>query len=587
MDQTDEIKKKIDVVDLISSYLTLQKAGRNFRACCPFHKEKTPSFMVSSEKQIWYCFGCNQGGDIFSFIERMEGLDFVGALNLLADRAGVILERQRGGAKKSEKDKYFEMTSLASKFFSYILWETKAGEEARKYLLEKRGLTAEIIKEFGVGYSPDQQTLLHDFLAKKDFKDEDMLKIGLITRNTQGRIVDKFRDRIIFPIYSVAGKVVGFGGRIFHESKNPNFTPPKYLNSPQSDIYDKSSTLYGLYQAKEAIREKDLAIVVEGYMDVISSHQAGVKNVVASSGTALTAEQVVIASRYASSLAFSFDTDQAGQMALKRALDMTRYEDVAIKAIAIKEGKDPDDLIKISPKKWEEATANPVPILEFFYQNLIAGRDLTQVEEKKKVAKEFLPILAVVSDNIEKAYWIKKISNDLAIGESYIQEALNKAKIPLASIKKEAKNTGGSDFKVSKELLLLGSLILFEDKRDERLKRLQEANFLDDKAKNIYKAIVKCHNQADSAVFSQEMVKNELSREDQEAVDMVIFLTTNLFESIDQKSARKDMERLFQDVLQNDVDRQKKDLEREIGLADKVKDKEKVKGLLRKLQELI
>ena len=158
MDQTDEIKKKIDVVDLISSYLTLQKAGRNFRACCPFHKEKTPSFMVSSEKQIWYCFGCNQGGDIFSFIERMEGLDFVGALNLLADRAGVILERQRGGAKKSEKDKYFEMTSLASKFFSYILWETKAGEEARKYLLEKRGLTAEINKEFGVGYSPDQQT---------------------------------------------------------------------------------------------------------------------------------------------------------------------------------------------------------------------------------------------------------------------------------------------------------------------------------------------------------------------------------------------------------------------------------------------
>ena len=228
-----------------------------------------------------------------------------------------------------------------------------------------------------------------------------------------------------------------------------------------------------------------------------------------------------------------------------------------------------------------------MPILEFFYQNLIAGRDLTQVEEKKKVAKEFLPILAVVSDNIEKAYWIKKISNDLAIGESYIQEALNKAKIPLASIKKEAKNTGGSDFKVSKELLLLGSLILFEDKRDERLKRLQEANFLDDKAKNIYKAIVKCHNQADSAVFSQEMVKNELSREDQEAVDMVIFLTTNLFESIDQKSARKDMDRLFQDVLQNDVDRQKKDLEREIGLADKVKDKEKVKGLLRKLQELI
>ena len=588
MDQISEIKQKIDVVDLISSYLTLKKAGRNYRACCPFHKEKTPSFMVSPEKQIWYCFGCNQGGDIFTFVEKIEGMDFSGAIKVLADKAGVILERT-DFAKKGEKDKYLEITALAAKFFSHILNKTKVGEEAKRYLVQKRKLKEETIERFSLGYAPDSQTSLGDFLFKKGYKEADLVKIGLLAKNYQGKIVDKFRGRAIFPITDTSGKTIGFVGRIFREEKNPKFTPPKYLNSPQSDIYDKSSVVYGLYQAREAIREKDLVIIVEGNIDVLSSHQAGVKNVVASSGTALTIEQVKILSRYTHNIAFAFDQDEAGKLATKRAMDMTRLEDINVKAVVISQGKDPDELIQIDQKLWEKASANPVPIVEFYYNGVLNKyKKEKSSEDKKDIAKEVLPVIAEISDDIEKAHWIKKISEDLSTDEKYIIDAIKKVKTSTSTDKKELSTEKEVKIDVSREMLLLGAIILYPQKAKDMFSRLGEDDFSEQQAKNLYKILFKWYGKKSPVkAISFEEAKKEMGLQEESKLDIIYFLIEEFFSTLEEKDALSDVDKLINLVVDKKKQAKKEQLEKEIGLADKTKDKEKIKKLLRELQDLI
>ncbi|MBI2448240.1 DNA primase [Candidatus Microgenomates bacterium] len=587
MDQTDEIKQKIDVVDLISGYLTLQKAGRNWRANCPFHQEKTPSFMVTPDKQIWYCFGCNQGGDIFSFIEKIEGLDFVGALHLLADRAGIILERQNI-VQKDHKTRLYAITEIAAKFFHYILLQTSVGREALRYLLEKRKLTEETIEKFNLGYTSHQPVLLRDFLSKKGYSEKEMAEVGLITKNTDGRTVDKFRERIIFPIIGINGKIAGFGGRIFKENNNPKFTPPKYLNSPQSPIYDKSSILYGLDRAKESIRAKDMAIIVEGYLDVISSHQAGVDNVVAASGTALTFEQVKILSRYTKNIAFCFDTDMAGLMAAKRALEMTKSEDIAAKAILIKKAKDPDELIQKNPSFWIDASEHPIDLVEFYYQQISEkNKDGQDLASKKSIASEMIPIIARVADPIEKSYWLKKISQDLGTDEKYIAEALQKVKNPpTRETKKEQSKS--QEIILSPEEILLAAMVLYGKVREEILSSIKEDYFTLEKTKNLYKIVEACHNQniAEEAVFLATIKDNLDNFSAKQEFDLAIFLAQTFFDSLSPNDITKDAKFLVDQLVANYKKRQRQLIEREIVQIGK-DDKQKTKELLKKLQELI
>ncbi len=364
----DEIKERLDIVEVIQSYIKLQKAGANYRANCPFHSEKKPSFFVSPARQIWHCFGCGKGGDIFGFIREIENVEFGDALRILANRAGVELKKQfpeEEAALKTERERLYEICELSSKFFERQLEASKIGEEAKKYLLG-REISEESIKKWRIGYSPDTWQGLSDFLVGRGYKREEVEKAGLAIKNNDGGFYDRFRARIMFPIFDLNSQIVGFGGRIFGQKESTEIA--KYVNTPSTILYDKSRILYGLDRAKMEIRQKDFCILVEGYTDVIMSFQADVSNVVATSGTALTNYQLKILKRYSENIYTSFDMDLAGDSATKRGIDLAQLQGFNIKVVVIPEDKDPADLISKSPKDWEKIIKEAKSILDFYFE---------------------------------------------------------------------------------------------------------------------------------------------------------------------------------------------------------------------------
>src|SRR4030043_118179 len=349
----DEIKSRLDIVEVISSYIKLNKAGANFRAVCPFHSEKKPSFFVSPARQIWHCFGCGKGGDMFGFVKEIEGVEFGDALRILANKAGVELRRQSPEyvKLKSERQKLYEICELATKFFEKQLEESKTGKEAKEYLL-KRGVKEESFKKWRIGYAPDVWQGLSDFLDSRGYTKEEIEKAGLGLSSEKGSFYDRFRGRIIFPVFDLNSQVIGFGGRVFKEKDKMEIA--KKVNTPQTAIYDKSRILYGLDKAKVEIRKKDVCILVEGYVDLIMVSQAGFENVVATSGTALTPLQLKTLKRYSDNLLTAFDMDVAGEAATKRGIDLAQLHGFDVKVIVLPEGLDPADLVLKDVKAWEE-----------------------------------------------------------------------------------------------------------------------------------------------------------------------------------------------------------------------------------------
>src|SRR3989338_3901859 len=338
-DPVIDIKGRLSIEDVVRPYVQLKQAGRSLKGLCPWHSEKTPSFVVSPERQLAYCFGCSKGGDMFSFIQEIEGVDFKGAIELLAERAGLDLshyERSMSTPKvtKDHKDELFRANEEAAKFFQEYLMSTKEGKKVLQYL-EDRGMTAETVRRFGLGLSPDSFDETLNYLVQKKCSMSELLEVGLVSSQstTLDKTYDKFRCRLMFPILNVQGKIAVFGGRALKKDDQP-----KYMNSPESPIYHKGDILYGFYRAKKAIREHDLAVVVEGYMDVMASHQAGVEHVVASSGTALTDAQLKLLKRFTNNVAFSFDTDVAGEEALRRAIDIGQPLGIMMKVIRVPNG---------------------------------------------------------------------------------------------------------------------------------------------------------------------------------------------------------------------------------------------------------
>jgi DNA primase len=430
----EEIKSKIDIVDLISEYIQLKPAGANFKALCPFHREKTPSFFVSPERQIWHCFGaCNEGGDIFKFIMKIENVDFPEALRILAKKAGVEIDR-RDYHFMSQKTKLSDILRMAAKFYHLILLESPLAEKARQYLKE-RGLKLETIKEFQLGFAPDRWDELYKFLTKKGFKEQDIELAGLIIKSTKYPITqvpnpsyyDRFRNRIMFPINDLYGNPVGFTGRIVPWSEDKETA--KYVNTPETPIYNKSRILYGLDKAKTFIKESDAAILVEGNMDVIACHQAGFKNVVASSGTALTIEQVKLIKRYTNNLLLAFDVDIAGETATQRGIDIALQEEINVKVIQVPEGKDPDECIKENPQKWLKAVQEALPIMEYYFILAFKNKDPKKVEDKKEIAKILLPAIAKFADPIEQEHWLKILASKIDVSESSLRDKLKRLKI--------------------------------------------------------------------------------------------------------------------------------------------------------------
>jgi len=422
----DEIKQKLDVAEILGEYIKLTKAGRNFKAVCPFHAEKTPSLMVSQERQIWHCFGCGAGGDIFKFVMQMEGLEFGDALRLLARKAGVVLKKQDPEVQ-SQKKRLFEICELSAKFFEIQLEKNLLGQKAQKYLLD-RGLKKESIKEWRLGFAPDSWQSLYDFLISRGYKDGEILQTGMIVKKdgTANDYYDRFRSRIMFPIADSQGQVIGFGGRVFGQGEKEK-DMAKYVNSPQTSLYDKSRVLFGLNRAKTEIRLKDECLVVEGYMDLIMSFEAGVKNAVASSGTALTEEQLRILGRYTKNLLFAFDSDAAGENATKRGVDLALKQDFRIKVIPMKD-KDPADVVKKDPAAWRALAENSQGVMDFYFDRVFEKHNPGTLDGQREIKKFLLPAIKSTSSRTEQSHWLARLAMKLRVSENDLRSDMQKIK---------------------------------------------------------------------------------------------------------------------------------------------------------------
>lgn len=446
MDDLDLIKQKINIVDLISEYLPLKKAGVNFKAPCPFHTEKTPSFIVSPERGIFHCFGCNVGGDIFKFLMLKEGLEFNDALEVLAKRAGVTLSR-KPSKDKDKKTKLYDANQKAAQYFHYILTEHKLGQKALEYL-KKRGLSDKTIKDFNLGYAPNSWDSLFKFMIKRGFTPENLIDAGLAVASRSGGY-DRFRGRVMFPLVDVKGQIVAFSGRILTTGE------PKYINTPQTVIFDKSSCLYGLNMSKGEIRQKNFAILTEGEMDMIMSYQAGVKNVVASKGTALTGGQIDLIKKYTDTILLCFDSDLAGDAASRRGIEMADVAGLNIKVIKIPEGKDPAELSLKNPDLWKKAVEEAEPIYDYYLQSVSTRYNRNTAEGRKKIASELAPIWAKISDTVTREFYIQKLSALIALPEDILRREINKATVgTVPTFENIIKEGGGKEMSKSRRGLL-------------------------------------------------------------------------------------------------------------------------------------
>lgn len=420
MEAAEEIKSRLDVADVIGEYLPLKPAGSgSFKTNCPFHNENTPSFFVNRPRQSWHCFGCNIGGDIISFVEKIEGLEFLDALEHLAQKAGVILPKH-DQEKQSHRKRLQEINDYAARLMQQVLVQDPEAAIARKYA-EKRGLDELTQDLWRLGYSPREWHRLEKKFYEKGYTADDLIQAGLASPKENGGIYFRFRERLMFPISDAMGHVVGFTGRIMTDEK-----VAKYVNSPETAIYKKSALLFGLDKAKTEIKRQDLAIIVEGNMDAITSHQFKISNVVASSGTALTQEQLNLLKRFTNNIAIAFDMDPAGLTATLRGLDLARQMDFSIKVIRYDQdlAKDPDELIRKDVELWREAVKNAKPIMDWVYAQAFRQYQSTNPEGKKKIAQFVLNECRYLQHPVEKDAWLSKLAKDLDVSPDSMREAL-------------------------------------------------------------------------------------------------------------------------------------------------------------------
>ncbi len=449
MSAIDDVKQKTDIVDIIGQYATLKKAGRNFKALCPFHNEKTPSFVVYPEEGTWHCFGaCNTGGDAFTFLMKKENIDFGEALRRLAKRAGVELVRE-GPGEDAERKRLRELLAAAAAHYNYLFKNHPSAQFAREYVA-RRFVTPETVAMFELGFALDDWHALESFLVGKGYSVRELETAGLVIQREGGGHYDRFRGRLMFPIRNRNAEVIGFGARTLTGDE------PKYLNSPQTPLFDKSATLYGLDLAKDAIRAQNLAVIVEGYMDVIGAHQAGFKNVVASLGTALTEKQLGLLKRLTKRYALALDPDAAGEEATKRGLEVARealdrktvpvpvgagligFEErleAELLVIPLPPGRDPDELIHDEPERWTDLVAHAEPLVDFYFHALTQDLNLQTPRDKSTAVRRLVPVIREVRDAIQRAHYTQQLARLVQVPEQTIarEVAQGKRTTPVAA----------------------------------------------------------------------------------------------------------------------------------------------------------
>lgn len=431
MDEVSEVKSRLEITEVVGGYVPLKQAGRNLKAPCPFHQEKSASFMVSPDKGIYHCFGCGEGGDIFNFVMKMEGVDFRTALEMLARKAGVELKAKAGENKEAIKlrDRLLSAHELAVKYYQATLVQNP---KALEYVVKKRKLTKQTVKDFGIGYAPDSWGALSDFLMKKGYSTRELVQGGLAgQKEGRSNVYDMFRGRVMFPITDREGRPIGFTGRVLDDGV------PKYLNTPQTPLYDKSSAIFGLALAKEAIRSKDEVVLVEGNMDVVASHQAGVKQVVAASGTALTLEQLRTLSKLTKNVKLAFDADRAGLAATERAIEIGQKLGLSLRMVVLPEGiKDADELVQAQGvEAWSRAIAEAKYIVDYLFDRFEKDFDLSSGVGKRGYTDRLVPILRRLGDQVEQDHYLQLLAEKAGVSAEAVRAKVDASEAAPASVR--------------------------------------------------------------------------------------------------------------------------------------------------------
>jgi len=585
----DEIKSKLDLAEVIAEYVKLVPAGSNsMKAPCPFHKEKVPSFFISSEKQIWKCFGCGKGGGLFDFIMEIEGVDFPQALRILAKKAGVILKSTEDYHLISKRTKVLDVCREASNFYQWFLLNSQNAQAARDYL-KKRDISLTTIKEWQIGYAPNDWRVLYQHLIKKEYKEEDILAAGLIVKSSEGGYYDRFRGRVMFPINDAFGNIVAFTGRILPSLEKEE--TPKYVNSPETPIFSKSKVLFGLDKAKLEIKKRNYAILVEGNVDVISAHEAGTKNTVAVSGTALTLEQIKILKRYSPNLILSFDFDSSGQASTKRGIDIALQQEMNLKVLTLTFGKDPDECIKKDKKLWLQAIKDSQPIMEYYFASSFKNFDASQAGDQKRVVKELLPVISKIGDLIEQDFWLKKLAEQAKISYEVLREQFKK------TAKKDvmAEREEGESPKIDQDNFMqerfLGLLIFYPDQIASFYEYLEEDYFASEKLKKVLREIKKTYGQISLEKESgnltyQDFEKNIGDEEIKSYINFLVLAVDKDFLSSDRKIVDRELETLFKRIKKVFISQKIKQFEKELSLAEQKKDKKVVQEIVEAITKL-
>ncbi|MCL6611558.1 MAG: DNA primase [Peptococcaceae bacterium] len=586
-DIIEDVRIQTDIVNLVGEYVKLEKKGRNYTGICPFHQERDPSFTVSPEKQIFYCFGCQAGGNAIKFLMLIENLTFVESVRRLANRAGIYFpdpEKFRDHKRAAREERAWKANAQAMEFYHHYLLNSPGAAQAREYL-DGRGLSADIIKKFNIGYSPAAWDALLSYMAGLGYRPGELADYGLAVRD-KGRTFDRFRNRIMFPVADAQGRVVAFGGRVLGQEKNQ----PKYLNTPETPFFNKSKVLFGLNLARQAIRQAGYAVIMEGYMDVVTAHQYGIYNVLASMGTSLTPDQGKILMRYTRDIYMAYDTDSAGVKAAARGLDILQQLGCRLKVISMPEGADPDDFIRENGVEgWREIIAGAETLLEFKLRLAQKGK-----ADPVDVLAEVLPNLAEMKSDIELEEGVKLVASRLNLSWESVKGEIRRFKADQRKIRVKPDKIAKNTYNIIKsdhtgnavsaaEIGLLRAVVENPERLDYFRSALGDDFFQEPLHRDLYQAIA---GKIDRGEFDPPGLLDEL--EDRAAA----LLSRLVMEAADESniSPGRDTEKVVNDyinVIRKNLQAKKRMiLLQELAQAEKNKDIELVKSILKKLQEI-
>ena len=577
-DLLEEIRNRCDIVDIISKYVHLKPAGKGFKGLCPFHEEKTPSFMVSPEKQLFHCFGCGEGGNVFNFLMKYEKISFFEAVKMLAKKSGVSLpvNEEKENFLNRQKERLYKLNNLTANYYRECLFKTNQGKKIINYL-KKRGINDSSVEKYKLGYAPPGWDALTNFLKKRGHSYEELIKARIINKSKiEGKYIDYFRDRIIFPIFNLSGRVIGFGGRVLDDSL------PKYINSPETLVYNKGSNLYSLNFAREDIRKKDYLIIVEGYTDVLITQQYEFNNVAASLGTALTTRQIDLIKRFTDMVLIAYDADSAGNMATSRSLDLLVKAGFEVKVIDLPQGYDPADfLIKKGKTAFQNLIDSSLSLIDYKLKLLYSKYNIKTIEGKVKVIKGIMPTLSVMGDENELRAQIVKISEELKLTEEAIRIDLVKYKKGLREFIPSFINPDSEPGNIKAEKILIGCMLESEEIAQDILKRLKKEDFSILLHRQIVEAIEK--NLKDNKMIDSQKVIDYLK--DNEAAKLISKILIEETITFDEKIISG-----YVDTINNfKLIQEKKSLEERAKIIDeKIKKSEKIEeDDLKELREIV